>query len=88
MEEIKRINERMAEYEKTIFKFDHEENDFKPGNIIPKEDGWYLTIRCGFPGIYTVLNEWKDGRWLMECADGSHTIAYSREKFDISKIIE
>jgi hypothetical protein len=86
--ETKRILEKMQTYEKTIFKFDHAENDFKPGKITPKEDGWYLTIRCGFPGIYTVLNEWKDGRWQMECADGSYTIAYSREKFDISKILE
>lgn len=85
---LKEINKRMVEYEKSIFKFDHAENNFKPGNITPKEDGWYLTIRCGFQGIYTVLNEWKDGCWQMKCADGSYTIAYSKEKFDISKILE
>lgn len=86
--ETKRILEKMQTYEKTIFSFDHDKNDFKPGNIKPKEDGWYITIRCGFSGIYTVLNEWKNGGWAANSTDGSYTIAYSREKFDISKILE
>ena len=46
----------------------------------PKKDGYYMTIRCGFGGLYTSMNEWKDGNWRMFAADGSDVIAYSREK--------
>ena len=52
---------------------------FKPfrENRTELEDGtMYVTIRCGFSGIYSCLNEWKEGRWGAECLDGSTTIAY------------
>ena len=70
-------------YEKRIFDFDREENDFKPAQYKPKEDGIYLTIRCGLTGIYTSVNEWKDGNWQCHILDGSTTIAYSRNKLEL-----
>lgn len=87
--ELRKITAEMETYEKKIFVFDHEENDFTPtnnGKITPKEDGFYITFRCGLSGIYTVINEWKDGHWLMNCADGSTTIAFSRKKVKLKSL--
>ena len=70
-------------YERRILDFDREENDFVPAHYQPKEDGIYLTIRCGLTGIYTNINEWKDGKWQMNVLDGSTTIAYSRNKLEL-----
>lgn len=63
--------------EEHILDFD---NDYKPANYPPKEDGFYMTIRCGFGGIYYNLNEWKDSNWQVGILDGSYVIAYSREQ--------
>lgn len=70
-------------YEKRIFDFDRKNNNFVPSHYPPKEDGIYLTIRCGLTGIYTHVNEWKDGKWQMGILDGSTTIAYSRNKLNL-----
>ena len=62
--------------------------DFKPfrEGRTELENGMYITIRCGLPGVYTFLNEWKDGNWQRHCLDGSYTIAYRKlkdyEEFD------
>lgn len=71
---------KIKSYEKDIMFFDRNTPglDFKPAHYPPTEDGLYVTIRCGLPGIYQRLNEWKDGKWQMEILDGSRTIAYSR----------
>ncbi len=89
-QEKKKITAREAldiikTYEKRIFDFDREkeENNFIPAHYNPKEDGIYLTIRCGLTGIYTKVNEWKDGKWQMGILDGSTTIAYSRNKLNL-----
>ena len=62
--------------DKTIYKFN---GKYMLAKYPPKEDGWYMTIRCGLSGIYTCLNEWKDNKWQVEAADASDTIAYSKE---------
>ncbi len=49
---------------------------FRNGKTELEEGTMYLTIRCGLTGIYTCINEWKDGHWYAECLDGSTTIAY------------
>lgn len=54
--------------------------EYKLAKYPPKENGYYMTIRCGLSGIYTCLNEWKDNAWQVEVADASDTIAYSREQ--------
>ena len=87
-QEKKKITAREAldiikTYEKRIFDFDREENDFIPARYNPKEDGIYLTIRCGLTGIGTYVDEWKDGKWQMNILDGSTTIAYSRNKLEL-----
>ena len=87
--EIHKVLKEMKKYEKKIFDFDHDENRFHStnnGKFTPKEDGMYLTIRCGLSGIYTVLNEWKDGHWQMEIADGSTTIAFSDKKIELESL--
>ena len=58
----------------------HFDNDYKPANHPPKEDGFYMTIRCGLGGIYYNLDEWKDSNWQVGILDGSYVIAYSREQ--------
>ena len=63
--------------DKTIYKFN---GKYMLAKYPPKEDGWYMTIRCGLPGIYTCLNEWKDNKWQVEATDASDTIAYSKER--------
>lgn len=70
-------------YRKEIMNFDRDGNDFKPAHYPPKEDGTYLTIRCGLTGIYQMVNEWKDGKWQCIVLDGSETIAYSRDRIEI-----
>lgn len=64
--------------EKNILYF-NKENDYKPSNKLPKEDGFYMTIRCGYGGIYTDFNEWHEGHWIKQVLDGSNIIAYSTE---------
>ena len=75
------IYKKIISYEKEFVRFDRgkEDTNFCPMHITPPtEEGMYVTIRCGYTGIYQVLNEWKNGKWQMECTDGSTTIAYSR----------
>ena len=87
-EKIKKLLAEIHSYEKQIMKFDRNapELDFIPAYYPPKEDGMYLTIRCGLSGIKTYINEWKDGKWQMEILDGSKTIAYSRNKVELKNI--
>lgn len=63
--------------EENIYEF---HGEYKPSNNPPKEDGAYMTIRCGLGGIYTMLDEWKDGKWQVGVTDASRVIAYSRER--------
>lgn len=76
-EKLKAILAEMDSYEKKIFDF---KNDFYPmnGNVKPKEDGYYVTIRCSIGGIYTNLNEWKKGDWQTKILDGGEIIAFSK----------
>ena len=69
-------------YHKDIMKFD---SDFIPMTYGkgPKEEGMYITIRCGLGGIYQTLNTWKNGGWEAQALDGSFTIAYSKEKVQL-----
>ena len=54
--------------------------DYKLAKYPPKEDGYYMTIKCGLGGIYTCLNEWKNGKWMVLSTDDSNVIAYSKEQ--------
>ena len=95
--ELKKYSAWMKTFEQKIVDF-HESiwdgnvetvfyKDFKPFHEgrTELEDGVnYVTIRCGLCGIYTCLNEWKDGHWYAKCLDGSTTIAY-RELKDYEK---
>ena len=89
-EKLKEYSAAMREYSKTIIEFNRhgdDDTDFCPFHYCkPKEDGVYLTIRCGLSGIYTVLNEWKNGEWQMESLDGSTTIAYRKDQAIIDKL--
>ena len=60
-----------------IFDFNGE---YKLASCKPKEDGFYMTIRCGLGGIYHMLDEWKDDQWKVGVTDASSVIAYSREQ--------
>jgi hypothetical protein len=82
-EKFKKYMEELNSYEKDFIRF-NKENDFVLSD--PKEDGLYLTIRCGHGGIYQVINEWKDCRWMVYTADGSKTIARSRDKIVLKNL--
>lgn len=88
-EKIKKTLEVIHKYEKPIMTFDRYDDsaDFHPFLYSePKEEGIYLTIRCGLTGIYTSLNEWKNGEWQMKCLDGSTTIAYRKDQSIIDEL--
>lgn len=55
-------------------------DDYKLAKYPPKKDGYYITIKCGLGGIYTSLNEWKNGEWMVLTTDDSDVIAYSKEQ--------
>ena len=80
------IYKKIKSYDKRILDFN---NDFTPAvNSTgtarnPKEEGLYITIRCGFAGIYQCLNRWKDGKWQNQVLDGSTTIAFSKQLVDL-----
>ena len=62
--------------------------EWKLAKYPPKEDGYYITVKCGLGGIYTSLNEYKNGKWMTLTTDDSDVIAYSREqvyKEDVKK---
>jgi hypothetical protein len=60
-----------------IFDFN---GNYKLAKYLPKEDGYYITIKCGLGGIYTSLNEWTQGKWMVLATDDSDVIAYSKEQ--------
>ena len=70
---------------KTIYEF---KGEYKLAKYPPKENGFYMTIRCGLQGIYTCLNEWKDNKWQVEATDDSVTIAYSKERISKYTVTE
>jgi hypothetical protein len=83
MDKLSKEYLKYKSYEKHFvhFRRGSEDSDFCPMYMTPpKEDGLYVTIRCGYSGIYQTLNQWKDGKWMAEACDGSTTIAYSRNK--------
>ena len=78
---LKPIMEELDSYKRTILDFKRDDGyDFIPANqCSPREEGMYVTLWCGYTGIYQMLNEWKNGQWAIEVTDGSTTIAYSRK---------
>lgn len=77
---LRKVMGELKSYEKEIFKFEKkDDNWFVPANRDPKEDGYYLTIRCGLGGIYKTVNEWRDGYWSIETTDASFTVAFTRK---------
>ena len=60
-----------------IFNFD---GKYIPSHHTPKEEGFYMTFRCGLNGIYTILDEWREGKWQIGVTDDSKVIAYSKEQ--------
>ena len=60
-----------------IFDFN---GDYKLAKCPPKQDGYYITVKCGLRGIYTCINEWKNGEWMVLTTDDSNVIAYSKEQ--------
>ena len=77
------IYKKIKSYDKKILEFDLDDNNFKPAHYPPKEDGMYITIRCGFSGIYQTLDQYEDGEWQLRVLDGSKVIAYSKNKIDL-----
>lgn len=69
----------------TTIKLDQEhifdfKGDYKLAKCPPEKDGYYITVKCGLGGIYTSLNEYKNGKWMVLATDDSDVIAYSKEQ--------
>lgn len=77
------IYKKIKSYDKKILEFDSGENNFKPSHYPPKEDGMYITLRCGLAGISQTLDRYKDGEWQLRVLDGSKVIAYSKNKVEL-----
>lgn len=79
------ICEELKSYDKEIMTFQN--TNFKPFRKgLTIDNGFYLTIRCGYSGIYTMVNEWKNGDWQTKLLDGSQTIAYDKNKLTLKSI--
>ena len=68
-----------------IFDFNGE---YKLAKYPPKENGYYMTIRCGLNGIYTYFDEWKNNMWQLGVLDDSSVIAYSKEQITLEQVKE
>lgn len=83
---LKIISSTIRDYESRIMDFDRNtmSEDYAPctDSIGPKEEGMYLTIRCGLTGIYTKVDQWKNGHWQLRILDGSRIVAYNRNRLD------
>ena len=77
------IYKKIKSYDKQILEFDSGENNFKPAHYPPKEDGVYVTLRCGLSGINQTLDQYKDGQWQLRVLDGSTVIAYSKYRIEL-----
>lgn len=68
-----------------IFNFNGE---YELAKYPPKKDGYYMTIRCGLGGIYTNLDKFENGNWLVRILDASAVIAYSKEEIKKEEVEE
>ena len=77
------IYKKYKSYDKKILEFDSDDNNFKPAHYPPKEDGMYITLRCGLVGISQTLDRYENGEWQLIVPDGSKVIAYSKNKVEL-----
>ena len=85
MNKIEEYLKQTKSFQKQLYTFNRGDNimeDFCPIYYKPKQNGRYLTIRCGFNGIYTIIDDWKDDKWELDILDSSEVIAYSRKTID------
>ena len=97
MKDYKELKIFMHGFETTLCNFSNDPYLFGGRRFKPYHDGMrvangmYITIRCGLTGIYTMLNDMKDGKWLTGVLDGSTTIAFAsltkKEKEEYDNII-
>ncbi len=80
------MHRKIKSHNKNTLVFDLDANNFVPAHYPPKEDGMYVTIRCGSTGISQRLDQWKDGEWQLKVLDDSKVIAYS-EKVEFGTFI-
>ena len=72
---------KIKSYEKPIFEFRNEWEKFTgQGQTKPQENGIYLTLRCGYSGIYSSVNQWANGHWDIQISDGSDVIAFKKTR--------
>ncbi len=71
--------------EEHIFGFNGE---YQLAKYPPVKEGYYITVKCGLGGIYTRLNEWKDGKWQVQATDDSDVIAFSRNQVSKEEVEE
>lgn len=85
MSKAEQLAKRLAIFEKKIYDFDgfYYLSEYRT----PEKEGFYLTIRCGLGGIYSHVNEWKNGKWQACAADASKVIAFSKELFDMDELV-
>lgn len=83
MKDIKKLENFCHRFKHTIRYFNGDFYPFDDRSFEPYcegkhvDDGLYITVRWGLDGIYTMLNEMKDGKWETGVLDHSTTIAYA-----------
>lgn len=97
MKDYKELKIFCHRFEKTLCNFESDYYLFGGRRFKPYHDGMrvangmYITIRCGLTGIYTMLNDMKDGKWATGVLDGSTTIAFAsltkKEKEEYDNIV-
>jgi len=86
-EKLEKLMKEIDSYHNEIMSFKREDGtDFIPAIYKPKEKGYYITLRCGYGGIYQIVNEWDGNDWMINATDGSFTIAYSREPIELKNV--
>ena len=86
MDKLVALYEEIESYHKVIMEF-HDTN-FIPAIHKPTEKGFYITLRCGYGGIYQMVNEWNGNDWETNATDGSYTIAYSKNKIILKNLLK
>ena len=86
MDKLVALYEEMESYHKVIMEF--YDTNFIPAIHKPTEKGFYITLRCGYGGIYQMINEWNGEKWMTDSLDDSYTIAYSKNKIVLKNLLK
>ncbi len=89
-EEVKRRLEKVIQFNdsfnNTLLDFNHREPWIVNGD--PNKPGFYLTLRINGIRLFTILDEWKNGKFQIRIADGSQIIGWREISDEDRKTLE